>query len=215
MTATVVPPQHTARKTSRGEQPEDAFDIRHLRAVIFVILFRSVGCHFRKEHRWRKLAFVTDDHDLFRARNRPQRINGLYLTCLVHHEKVELNNTWGKKLGNGKRAHHEDGLERLDCGRRALHQLPDRHMVSTACHFATQDSYRADTTDRRNLAVVGADDFQLRVLHTAEIKVGKIGDKPIVYFPVEPREFRGPAVLVPQQRLVVSHVEIRNDVRRC
>ena len=34
-------------------------------AVIFVILFRSVGCHFREEHRWRKLTLVADDHNLF------------------------------------------------------------------------------------------------------------------------------------------------------
>ena len=61
-----------------------------------------------------QLLAVTDNHHLLTARDRPKRVDGLDLAGLVENDQVESKRAGRKIIGDGKRTHHEHGLDRLD-----------------------------------------------------------------------------------------------------
>ena len=110
MSAPVVPPQHAAGRVLGGEQAQDAFDIAgYLIVAVFLDLSRRL-----EERRRRELLAVAHHHNLAAPHHRAQGVYRLHLAGLIEHHQVELDAAGAEVGRDGKRAHHEDRLYRLD-----------------------------------------------------------------------------------------------------
>ena len=73
----------------------------------------------------------------------PQGLDRPHLAGLVEDYKIEVEGSRLQEVGDGKRAHHEDGLDRLDCVAGTLHQLPDGQVSPLLLDLAFQHTQLA------------------------------------------------------------------------
>ena len=113
MPTAIVPTQHALRSTARGKKAKNTFDVGNLGAILIIIFVACAG-HLSKELRRRELPLIAYNHDLAATGNGANRINGLDLARLVHHQQIEGHLAGSQELSDGERAHHHDWFQRLD-----------------------------------------------------------------------------------------------------
>src|SRR6266849_2572811 len=131
----------------RTEESQDAFDVgsRHL-----LLFFGLVRTHegIKEAGGWQLLA-IANNHNLLAACDCAQSINGFYLACFVENDQVKIERSGRQVVGNGKRAHHEDGLDGLDGMPSFEHESADRKESPLLFEFAPEHANLTCTATSR------------------------------------------------------------------
>ncbi len=206
MPAAVMPSQHPLSHILGGTQTENAL---HVAGVQFRRVGRVIVIdHPLKESRRRQLTIVADDNDLLAARNRSECINRRNLAGFVNHQHFESQTARLQKLGDRRRTHHEDRLDRLDGTAGLGKQPPEREVTSFLLDLAADDS---DLTDvgclPRHAVVMNASQAAAGQQHVIHIELAKTIDQLLVRKPGARVEF-GMSFKEP---FTTSHAETVDD----
>ena len=113
MARAIVPAQPPHRLEQRARDIQNAFALFDRRArFIGIVVVLRIQRNALEETRRRKLLRIADDDNLAAARQRADRVLGLELRGLVHHDEIEFQLSGSEILRNRQRPHHEARFER-------------------------------------------------------------------------------------------------------